>query len=173
VYCLHASAVSTPGGAVAFLGESGRGKSTLARFLALESGRGWTRVGDDILPVEPTPEGLDVLPHFPQLKLPAADQHPANAPERLPLRMACVLAPDPARASGDVTLEPLAPLAASLAFLGHTAAARLFDRSLAAGHLEACGRAGSSVALYELRYPFTFEAFPAVAATLAVELERC
>ena len=93
VYCLHASAVKTPRGVIAFLGESGRGKSTLARFLAADSGLGWTRVADDILPVEVTADGVDVLPRFPQLKLPDGEQYSSADSECLPLRMACVLAP--------------------------------------------------------------------------------
>jgi len=170
VYCLHASAVSTRRGAIAFLGESGRGKSTLARFLATEAGLGWTPVADDILPVEPTADGLDVLPRFPQLKLPAAEQYPADAPERLPLCTAFALAPDRTGDRVDVAVERLAPLPASLALLRHTAAARLFDRNLAAGHLEACGRAAGRLPLCDLRYPFTFAVFPSIARALASKL---
>ena len=47
---LHASAVATPAGVVAFLGQSGAGKSTLAATL---QHRGHTIVSDDICLVEP------------------------------------------------------------------------------------------------------------------------
>ncbi len=47
--CLHASAVATPKGAVAFLGCSGFGKSTLAAALAA---RGYPLVTDDVAAIE-------------------------------------------------------------------------------------------------------------------------
>ena len=54
---LHASGVQTDAGAVGFIGESGVGKSTLARSL---SGIGCRIAGDDLMPVRFTP-----LPHTP------------------------------------------------------------------------------------------------------------
>ena len=43
---LHAGAVQRSGGAIIFIGESGRGKSTLSASL---QGQGWTLLGDDAL----------------------------------------------------------------------------------------------------------------------------
>jgi hypothetical protein len=166
IYCLHASAVRTPRGAIAFLGESGQGKSTLARFLA-ETVPGCVRLADDILPVRMGAVGIEALPRFPQLKLGRADQVSDAEPEGVPLRVACVLDPVSGEGGGGVTLEALDPLQASLALMRHTVAARLFDRAPAARHLEACGSAAGCGALRRLRYPFSSEALPGMAATLA------
>ncbi len=73
------------GAAVAFVGETGAGKSTLAAYLAREAG--WLRLADDVLPVAlGGAGGPAALPHFPQLKLPAAEQVGPGVPQRMPLR---------------------------------------------------------------------------------------
>ena len=64
---LHASAVATPAGAVAFLGRSGDGKSSLVAFLER---RGHRILADDICLIDPTaPRDKRVLPVAPWLKL--------------------------------------------------------------------------------------------------------
>ena len=64
---LHASAIATPQGAVAFLGASGAGKSSIAAFLAR---RGHRILADDICLVDPAaPREQRVLPMAPWLKL--------------------------------------------------------------------------------------------------------
>ncbi|HZD77276.1 MAG TPA: hypothetical protein VE218_09740 [Acidobacteriaceae bacterium] len=64
---LHASAIATPRGAVAFLGASGAGKSSIAAFLAR---RGHRFLADDICLVDPAaPRDRRVLPTAPWLKL--------------------------------------------------------------------------------------------------------
>jgi hypothetical protein len=81
-FCLHASAVLSPAGALLFLGPSGTGKSTLGSYLGGASG-GFTPLTDDITPVVMSSAGPEVWPHFPQFKLPA-DRQPAHvAPERI------------------------------------------------------------------------------------------
>lgn len=63
---LHASAVDLGGQAVAFLGESGRGKSTLAASLAM---RGHSLLTDDGLTVDDAGGGIRALPSHPSLRL--------------------------------------------------------------------------------------------------------
>ena len=64
---LHASAVSSAKGVVAFLGRSGQGKSSLAAHLA---GRGFAVVADDVCLIDPAPPGdIMVIPTAPWLKL--------------------------------------------------------------------------------------------------------
>lgn len=63
---LHASVVEIGGWAVAFLGESGDGKSTLAAAL---HARGHRLVSDDVAAVRIGPNGPEVYAGFPQLKL--------------------------------------------------------------------------------------------------------
>jgi len=62
----HASAVDTGNGAIAFLGESGRGKSTLAASFAAGGQRFLT---DDALLLDPTEGGYLVLPSHPSIRL--------------------------------------------------------------------------------------------------------
>ena len=63
---VHASAVATPAGAVAFVGSSGRGKSTLASSLALQ---GFPLVTDDCLLLAEAGSDLMVTPSYPGMRL--------------------------------------------------------------------------------------------------------
>ena len=64
---LHASAVSSAQGVVAFLGQSGQGKSSLAAHLAA---RGFPVIADDICLIDPSlPGATMVAPTAPWLKL--------------------------------------------------------------------------------------------------------
>lgn len=62
----HASAVEVDGGAIAFVGVSGRGKSTLAASFAIE---GYRFLTDDGLVVEPAGHGHVALPSHPSIRL--------------------------------------------------------------------------------------------------------
>jgi hypothetical protein len=62
----HASAVEVDGGAIAFVGESGKGKSTLAASFAIDGCRFLT---DDGLVVESADRGHVVLPSHPSIRL--------------------------------------------------------------------------------------------------------
>jgi hypothetical protein len=62
----HASAVTVPGGAVAFLGRTGMGKSTLAASFALGDSKFLT---DDALLIVETDSGCLVKPSHPSLRL--------------------------------------------------------------------------------------------------------
>ena len=66
LYGFHASAVLTPVGAVAFLGASGKGKSTLAASL-LE--RNCRLLGDDCLMVRSGDAGYEAIPTYPAVRL--------------------------------------------------------------------------------------------------------
>ena len=63
---LHGSAVEIGGNGVAFIGASGRGKSTLAASFA---GRGFRFLTDDGLVVEPDGEAYRILPSHPSVRL--------------------------------------------------------------------------------------------------------
>lgn len=63
---LHASAIETDTGAVAFLGNSGAGKSTMATAFAR---LGHRILADDIVAVLPVADGVHALPGYPQVKL--------------------------------------------------------------------------------------------------------
>ena len=63
---LHAGAVETPLGAVAFLGETGEGKSTLTASFAQS---GFPALSDDCLVVRECKGGILALPSYPGLRL--------------------------------------------------------------------------------------------------------
>ena len=84
-YLLHASALRRSDGAVlALSADSGAGKSTLAAAAGRHPELALTRVADDQLPVR-LGRLPAALPHFPQLKLAAADQYPRGQPNLVPL----------------------------------------------------------------------------------------
>ena len=62
----HASAVEFADGAIAFIAESGRGKSTLAASFAID---GFRFLTDDGLVVEPSAQGHVALPSHPSIRL--------------------------------------------------------------------------------------------------------
>jgi hypothetical protein len=83
LFLLHASAIAANGVGIAFMGESGWGKSTIAASLQT---RGYALVADDTLAADAESPGAPVIfPAFPQLKLLPNTLVALNiAPERLP-----------------------------------------------------------------------------------------
>jgi hypothetical protein len=168
-WCLHASAVTRHGRAIAFMGQSGRGKSTLAAFLADEIDGGWQRIADDILPITAGPAGVTASPHFPQLKLPLKARPSPDLPAQIPLAAIYLLErPTPeADNQAAVRIEPLSRYQATIALIGHTVAARLFDKSLLACHTHFC--ADAAVPVHRLTYRHRYDLLPQIAALIAEE----
>jgi len=169
VTCLHAGAVATEDGVVAFLGRSGAGKSTLAAFLNREVA-GWQRCADDLLPMDEGPDGIDALPHFPQPKLPPERQWCGQKPERLPLRALYVLGEEALPGSG-VTTESMSVSNATAEVLQNSAVWTLFPPELMDRHLAVCARIAETVPVRRLAYPRRFEILPEVAAAIRADLE--
>ena len=167
-FCLHASAVSSPAGAVVFLGPSGAGKSTLAAYLGNETAD-FTPLADDITPFMVAASGPEAYPHFPQLKLPTDHQPARNASARSPLLAAYVLDLPAPGAAEDASNERLDPVHGIATLMRHTVAIRLFGRSLTECYLSRMGAAWSG-RVRRLRFPRRFEVLPAVAAAIAAEL---
>ena len=66
LFVLHGSAVEVDGGAVAFIGPSGWGKSSITAAL---NAKGHHIIGDDVVPLSVEKNTMNVFPGFPQLKL--------------------------------------------------------------------------------------------------------
>ncbi|MFP4346563.1 MAG: hypothetical protein ACLFU8_17905 [Anaerolineales bacterium] len=163
---LHASAALDPAGnLLLFAGESGRGKSTLARYLGQQPG--WRRVADDILPVEAQADGLIALPHFPQLKIPADRQPSVGLPQRLPVSALYLLGD----AAPDVRVAALSPLEGAFGLIRHTVASRLFDRPLLAQHMEFARTAALRLPVRRLHYPRRLDALPGVQEALLADVQ--
>jgi hypothetical protein len=163
VFCLHASAVLGPRGAIAIAGPSGAGKSTLAARLSAR--HGFARLADDILPVSASPEGCFVLPHFPQLKLAQDDQYAPDAPPRLPLARLLFL--EEAGDADPVSEAPLSATAAAFALCGQVVSARLFPDDLTRRALDLAAAIAESVPVCTLRYPKRPDAIADVARLLS------
>jgi hypothetical protein len=186
---LHASAVATSRGAVAFLGASGAGKSSIAAFLARRSHR---ILADDICLVDPAaPRDQRVLPVAPWLKLWSAtldamgessqglsrifsdDEkyryvlHEHEAPTPLAELILLQRAEDQAETS----FEPLAPVHALHAVLDLTYQSWLVRET---GRIDRyflrCGQALDGVRVTRMRRPWGFEAMDATLEALEAHL---
>lgn len=153
-FCLHGSAVSTGGRLVLFIGESGDGKSTLATYLAREASGQWQRIIDDTLPVRYSEgEAFVAMPHFPQLKVPAAEQPVYLVPEAMDLGAVYVLGPQDPALSHEVVTHELSDSEATMALIQHTVGSRLFSSELLASHLAFCSRLAAAVPVHKLMFP--------------------
>ena len=156
VFCLHSSALSIAGKAVLLMGESGRGKSTLARALTPHYGN-W--LSDDVTPIRWQKDKAIVDPRFPQLKL---TTQPVLAPR--PLAAFYLLA------DGDsAEKQPLPPHQQLLQLIRHTVAITLFPPHLQQTHLAHCQKLARNHPLHRLIYPHTPEAIPATGEIVSRE----
>ena len=158
VWSLHASAAMYKGNVIAFLGESGQGKSTLAAYLS--GNPGWSLVADDILPVILNGKAVNILPRFPQLKLPLNAQPAAGLPEQLPLKYICVLTH--AAADQMPALTGISTSSTVHSLLRHIAGTRMFNTDLLAKHLKFSSQAAPSLTAYRLVHPLRRDTLPVV-----------
>lgn len=169
---LHASVVARDGAAVAFLGNNGWGKSTIAA--ALHS-RGYDLVADDVAAIAVEHEGgPTVVPGFPQVKLwPEAASLLGETPDRLPqlhpafdkrgwrAERGFTLEPRRLRAvyalatGASLAIEPLEPREACFEILahwyGHRFGGGVLRDSAAAHHLQQSAALAARVAVRRLR----------------------
>jgi hypothetical protein len=130
---LHASAVAIEGSALAFVGQSGRGKSTLAALLCVE---GAELVTDDVLTVDPGPP-VTCMGGAAEVRLRSAaaviaqtqperptrhtaDERLAFSPTQAPLRslpLSVIVIPSPSRTATEVAVERVPPSDALFALL--------------------------------------------------------
>ena len=143
IWALHASAAVVRGRLFVFLGESGRGKSTLAALAYPE----WERAADDLLPFELVRGRLVAHLDYPQLKL--------DPPRRIhaPTPVAALIALAGPGSAEEPQLAPLRPAETARLLLGQTVSARRYGPELLAAHLEACVSAATLVPAYTLELP--------------------
>jgi hypothetical protein len=167
---LHGSAVAKEGKAIAFLGNSGWGKSTTA---AAFHQRGYTVVADDLVAVQINPDGSMIWPGFPRLKLwPEAADYLKHDPTllsalhpklpKLGLTIQHNFATVPLSLSqiyilteGEATqIEPLSSSAAFPELMRHSYALSLLQKTERSGsHFSQCGQLIQSVPISRLRRP--------------------
>jgi hypothetical protein len=184
---LHASAVELDGSAVAFVGASGSGKSTIAAALYA---RGHTVVADDLVPVRDVGR-FETLPGFPHLKL--TDDTVATLQSR------SERARPGARVSGKLVsaawrgfatdplpleriylldwgeraaIEPVAPQDAILALLRNSWCGRLRRTAGAGPALQRCGSLAERVPVRRLTGPRALDRLPDLVRLVEQDLER-
>jgi hypothetical protein len=178
----HASAVEASAGALVFLGESGRGKSTLAASFALA---GYRFLTDDALLLEPEAGGYAVQPSHPSIRLwddsknelvgdgahlAPAVQYTAKArllsgdalafcAEARMLRRMYFLG------AGDVDQASFAPMTPGDALMGLVGNSFLLDiesRESLSAHFSQVAEMANLPIFFRLDYPRSFAALPAV-----------
>jgi hypothetical protein len=183
VAILHASVVAISGGAAAFVGVKGIGKSSLAAIL---HARGHNLVADDILAIDTNCNPPMALPGFPHLRLwPDAIASLGHAPEALP-RLRPELekrsypitdgfssTPVPLQClyvlgySSELQIEPLQPQEALKELMAHWYGARFGIELLRAigysSFFRQCADLTARLSVYRLNRPASLHALPDVA----------
>lgn len=147
IFCLHAGAVQTDSGTAVFIGESGKGKSTLSQD-ALE--QNWHRLGDDIMPVALGEKGVTLIPRFPQLK--RQRQHLGFA--RKPLTAIFRLV-EPA-GEQEIGFQSIKGGEAVITLARHTAASRVFNAETLSNNMGFNQKMAKEIPIYNLSYPRDF-----------------
>jgi hypothetical protein len=188
----HASAVEVAGAAVAFLGESGRGKSTLAASFATG---GSSFLTDDGLVLESRGEGYVAQPSHPSIRLwedsrraliapGAAAVLPVQYTEKarfladdgiafcyraLPLKRAYFLGDG--RAS-EIGIEPMRAPEAMLEWVRNSYLLDPKERPLLAAHFEKVTALARRLRCYRLDYPRRFEDLPRLRQAIVDHVEK-
>ncbi len=178
----HASVVTVPGGAVAFLGKTGMGKSTLAASFALNEAKFLT---DDALLIEETADSCLAMPSHASLRLwedsvealihdghPQADAISFSSKARLLAGDALAYSDKPQTLLAAFVLErndaPAAAIRAltglerNMAWVGNSFLLDIEDRELLARHFEWTGRIADRVPTFALDYPRDYAILPDV-----------
>ena len=184
----HASAVETADGAIAFLGKSGRGKSTLAAHFAASGNR---FLCDDGLVLEPLAHGYAAQPSHASLRLwddsrawlapdaatapplfyttkarfPACARLP-HCDQPRPLRAAFFLG---AGTAPGIILQRLSRAQAAVKWLQHSFLLDVEDKALLAGHFERTACLANVIACYDLDYPRRYDGLGAVAKAIVAQ----
>jgi len=192
---LHASAVSTPAGGVAFLAAAGTGKSTLAASL---SHSGWPLVADDTLLVEPGEAGVKATASYPGLRLwpsslraigegrvrtrrvtVGSDKRRVTPPSSefrfrmRPVTLARLYVLSPTAPPGDqVGIETLSRRDALVELVKHAYTLDIDDRLKMARHFERLYRHRRALSVRRLSFPRAFSSLAAVRDAIRRDVDR-
>jgi hypothetical protein len=188
---VHASAIATPVGAVAFAGSSGRGKSTLAASLALQ---GFPLMTDDCLLLEEAGSGLIATPSYPGARL--WDDSIETLFERAPLvsdvahytdkkrltlsngqvhfcgdclplrRMYFLADPEQPAESQAIAIAPLAAREAFIELVAYGFKLDVDDHTVLKREFHMLDRLATLPLFYRLTFPHDFAMLPAVQAAI-------
>jgi hypothetical protein len=173
----HASAVDIDGSAVAFMGESGKGKSTLAAGFATG---GYRFLTDDGLMVEACGSGYQVMPSHPSIRLwqdsvaaliapdtPTAPALEFTSKSRFLAgdRIAFCDSPRPLRrvyflgdgSASAITFHRIKPAEALIELVKHSFLLDIEERAMLAAHFDELSGLASLPIYYRLDYPRRYE----------------
>jgi hypothetical protein len=180
---LHASAVAMDDVALAFVGQSGQGKSTMAALMCVD---GAELVTDDVLSVDPTPPAT-CIGGAPELRLrekaapiarahtegtirTTADERHAFAPRMADVRsrpLAAIVIPVPSRTATEVEAEQLDPTKALFAILATPRVHGWRDKAVLAREFDMLSALVNSVPVFVASVPWGPPFDPAVARSIA------
>lgn len=185
---LHAGAVSVEGRVIAFVGDTGAGKSTLTAFL---HAAGYPLLSDDGLVLSPRDGGVSAQPTYPSLRLWPASvaglyaEPPKLAPmahdstkqrvvlgedattvDPLPLAAIYVLALPVESRDASIALTRLSPRAACMAMVENAFQLDPTDTRRAAALLGQAAKVAEQVPAFQLTYPRRFDLLPSVRAAI-------
>jgi hypothetical protein len=193
---LHATAIDIGGEAIALLGASGFGKSSLAAcFLA----GGYSLLTDDLLLLRPGSQGVDAYPGPPRIKLfprmarrflgPKANGVPMNwgtdkmvvALDQRQIRQApallravyAITPPHETRGLRDITIEPLSEQGAFMALVANTFNCLLVDPERLQRQVSETSRLLGSVPVKKLTYPRKLKDLPSVREAILSDVRGC
>jgi hypothetical protein len=192
---LHATCIVVEGHAVAFLGDSGFGKSSLAAYFISAGDRLLT---DDLLLLQERPEGLLAYPGPPRIKLLPDMAHkylggvaggvPMNCGSsklvlpldrqkvcESPIMLSAIYGLSPPQDITDTQAVEFEPLAARQAFLElscNTFNYVILDADRASRQIKETARIVNSVPVERLRHPRSLEALPLVRQAIIKDLRE-
>ena len=182
---LHASCVATAGGALAFVGPTGRGKSTLAAsFTRL----GYPFLTDDGLILSREGDGYVVRPNVPRFRLrqdselalfggpgeteqgePPRKRHIAARPslpfQETPVRLHSLFFLGTG-AAPSLEIVPMTPAEALSAQMGHSFILDVEDRQRVRAHFERLAELARAAPCFALDYPRDYDYLPNVVAAI-------
>lgn len=188
----HASAVEVDGAAIAFLAESGRGKSTLAASFA---SNGWRFLTDDGLQIERSGSEYEVVPSHPSLRLWQESQQALLKPEApqlqgpeynskvrflassellfcsepRPLRAAYMLGTG---AADGLKIEPIPPADSLIEWTRFAFILDIEDRGMIAEQFRETAELANRVQTFRLDYPRRFEDLARVRAAIVAHARQ-
>jgi len=163
IYCLHAGCVTlSDSTSVAFLADSGMGKSTLSR----QVDPNWQQRADDILPVSFVNSEL-YFHSFPQLKLANAMPSSGVIDQGVLLHGLFCLNAEPAE---KIQINRLNKKDALLMIIRHTVAARLFDQQRSREHLIFAKQVVELLPVFSVSYPRQIEQLPELRSAIRANL---
>ena len=178
-WCVHASAVQTASGAIAFVAERGTGKSTLAAACVQA---GCALVADDVVVLRETRAGITVTPSGVPLRLDAATARAVgaasgDADDWGKVRVVSVVAHDTLPldaiyllqaivADSELERAPRDTRAAALALLAHGKITTLLGSDAAGDALSRCVALAHRATVYDLALPRDLSRLGAITAQL-------